>query len=150
MKFSDSCLAVALVLTVSPALAVTAPAHAPKPKHVAAKKAPAPETINTPASLIADAHAAQSRGETELALRLAQSAIVADPALPASYDALGDVYVASNQPDFARTYYDEALSIDPTDTGATRAIAALDRGSDTRSANNAHSVNAEGTKTDTP
>ena len=152
MKFPDSWLAVALVLTISPALAVTAPVHPAKPKHVAAKKAaPAPEVVNTPASLIADARAAQGRGETELALRLAQSAIVADPAGPASYDALGDVYASSNQPDFARTYYDEALSIDPTDPGATKAIAMLDHGSDTRSANNAgHSVNAEGTKTGTP
>jgi tetratricopeptide (TPR) repeat protein len=152
MKFSDSCLAVALLLAASPALAVTppasGPAHAPaKTRHAAAKNpAPAPEAVNTPESLIADAHAAQSRGETELALRLAQSAIVADPARPASYDALGDVYAQSGQPDFARTYYDEALSIDPSDMDATRAVAALDRGSDTRAA----SASLQGTKTGTP
>lgn len=84
--------------------------------------------------LIARARDAQSKGETDLAQRLAQSAIVADPAQPAGYDALGDIYAAAGQPDFARPYYDEALSIDPTDTAAQRALAALDHGSDTHTA----------------
>ncbi len=105
---------------------------------------PAPEPVNTPDSLVAAARAAASRGETELALRLAQSAIVADPARPASYDALGDVYAASNQPEFARNYYNEALSIDPLDAAAIRAIAALDRNGEKRAAN------VSGTKTGTP
>jgi len=86
------------------------------------------------AHLIARARDAQNRGETDLAQRLAQSAIVADPARPAGYDALGDVYAAAGEPDFARPYYDEALSIDPTDTAAQRALAALDRKDDTHTA----------------
>jgi tetratricopeptide (TPR) repeat protein len=80
------------------------------------------------ATLIAQAHDAQSRGNTELAVRLAQSAIVADPARPSAYDALGDVYAANNQPDAARSYYGEALSIDPSAAAAQKAMSALGRG----------------------
>ena len=68
---------------------------------------------------------AQARGEAELAVRLAQSAIVADPARPGSYVALGDLYAAAGQGEFARSYYDAALQIEPTDVEAQRAIAAL-------------------------
>jgi tetratricopeptide (TPR) repeat protein len=76
--------------------------------------------------LLAQARAAESRGETELALRLAQSAIVAAPARPNSYVVLGDIYAESGHPDFARTYYDAALEIDPAEARAQKAIAALD------------------------
>jgi Flp pilus assembly protein TadD len=140
MKFPDSRLmTLALMLAISPALAVPVPSSkAP---------APAPEAVNTPDSLMAAAHAAQGRGETELALRLAQSAIVADPARPDTYDALGDIYAASGQPDFARNYYSEALSVDPTDPAAIHAIAALDRTGDRRAAN---AASTDGTKTGTP
>ena len=48
--------------------------------------------------LMRQAQAATAKGDTELALRLAQSAIVADPARPASYDALGDLYAAPASP----------------------------------------------------
>ena len=152
MTFPDSrpfpsMAALLLILAAAPALA--AAPQAPKTHHPAVKKvvpAPAPDVVNTPDSLMAAARAAQSRGETELALRLAQSAIVAGPARPDTYDALGDVYAASSQPDFARNYYSEALSIDPTDAAATKAIAALDRAGDRRAAN----VGPEGTKTGTP
>ena len=157
MRFPDSrpiprMAALLLLLTASPALAATAPTPTAKPQvhkapQPAAKKAaPAPEAGNTPDSLIAAARAAQSRGETELALRLAQSAIVLDPARPDTYDALGDIYAASSQPDFARNYYSAALSIDPTDAAATRAIAALDRAGNQRAAN----ASTDGTKTGTP
>jgi hypothetical protein len=61
---------------------------------------------------------------------LAQSAIVADPSKPSSYDALGDIYAGESQPDFARNFYDKALEIDPADAAATKAIAALDRAGD--------------------
>ena len=115
------------------------PAHA---KAVAAKAASV-EPAATPESLIADAHAAAGRGETDLALRLAQSAIVADPSRTSSYDALADIYAGSGHPDFARNYYDEALSIDPADATATKAIAMLDHNGDRRAANT-------GTKTGTP
>lgn len=106
-------LLTALLLAASPVLA--APAKAPK--------AEPPVTVE---SLLAQAHAATSRGDTELALRLAQSAIVADPARPTSYVALGDIYAQAGQSDFARTYYDAALGIDPADSNALKAISALD------------------------
>jgi tetratricopeptide (TPR) repeat protein len=91
--------------------------------------AAAPQAMAAPSAAIAlidQAHAAQTRGETELALRLAQSAIVADPRLTNAYVALGDLYASAGQADYARNYYDEALEIDPADPGALKAIAVLD------------------------
>jgi tetratricopeptide (TPR) repeat protein len=76
-------------------------------------------------ALLTQARDAQTKGENDLALRLAQSAIVADPARPGSYVALGDVYAAQGQPDYARSYYDLALTIDPVSPAALKAIAAL-------------------------
>ncbi len=78
-------------------------------------------------SLLTQAHAAIGKGNTELAVRLAQSAIVADPARPTSYVALGDIYAQAGQPDYARSFYDEALGIDPADPNALKALAALNR-----------------------
>ena len=77
-------------------------------------------------SLLAGAHAATARGDIELALRLAQSAIVADPARPTSYVALGDVYAQAGEGEYARSYYDAALEIDPVNPSALKAISALD------------------------
>jgi Tfp pilus assembly protein PilF len=91
-------------------------------------------TADDAGALVAQARAASARGETDLALRMAQAAIVADPSRPTSYDALADVYSADHQPDAARYYYDQALAIDPSDDGAIKAIAALDRAGDTRKA----------------
>jgi Flp pilus assembly protein TadD len=82
-----------------------------------------PSTVE---SLLVQAHAATARGDTELALRLAQSAIVADPARPTSYVALGNIYAEAGQSDYARNYYTEALDIDPAQPAALKAIAALD------------------------
>jgi len=76
-------------------------------------------------ALLDQSRDAQTRGEAELAVRLAQSAIVADPARPASYVALGQLYAAAGQADFARSFYEAALEIDPADAGASRALAAL-------------------------
>ena len=90
-------------------------------------KPPAPEPQVTVESLVAQAHAASARGDTELALRLAQSAIVADPARPTSYVTLGDIYAEAGQADYARNYYDAALGIDPAEPSALRALAELDR-----------------------
>jgi len=87
-------------------------------------QAAAPVTVE---SLLAQARAATAKGEVELALRLAQSAIVADPARPTSYVALGDIHAAAGQPDYARNYYDAALEIDPQEPAALKAISALDR-----------------------
>ena len=152
MKFpADSSLALALAALLLAGLLLTGPAAAvtaKKPVKAAAKPAavviePQPD----PVLLIAQSHDAQNRGDTELALRLAQSAIVADPARPSSYDALADVYAALNQPDFARSYYSEALSIDPADGAAQKAMTALDHGGPPQRAAKA---DAEGTQTGTP
>lgn len=100
------------------ALLLLAAAAAP----VKAPKVSAPLSVE---SLLTQAHEAESKGQSELALRLAQSAIVADPARPGSYVALGDIYAKNGQADFARTYYDEALNIDPSEASALKALAAL-------------------------
>ena len=109
-------LLAALVVATSSAFA--APAAKP------AAKTEAPVTVE---GLLTQAHAAIAKGDKELALRLAQSAIVADPARPSSYVALGDIYAETGQPEYARSYYDAALGIDPAHAGALKAISALDR-----------------------
>jgi Flp pilus assembly protein TadD len=114
MKSRSIPLLAAFLLLAAPVLA--APAKAPKSEP--------PVTVE---SLLAQAHAAIGKGDTELALRLAQSAIVADPARPSSYVALGDIYAETGQPEYARSYYDEALGIDPAEPNALKAIAELDR-----------------------
>jgi Flp pilus assembly protein TadD len=111
-------LLTALMLAAGPALA--APAKPPKPEP--------PVTVE---SLLTDAHAAAIKGDMELALRLAQSAIVANPAWTAAYVTLGDIYAQSGQAEFARNYYDAALGIDPADPGALKAMSALDQASTT-------------------
>jgi len=93
---------------------------APKPAKPA--KVEAPLTVE---SLLTQARSASTKGDTELAVRLAQSAIVADPARPTSYVALGDIYAEAGQPEFARNFYDAALGIDPAQPAALKAIAAL-------------------------
>jgi tetratricopeptide (TPR) repeat protein len=151
MKFRfDSCLPLllaALLLTLSPLSgpAAAATAAAKKPVKPTAKAAAMVDPQPDPTTLIAQARDAESKGDTELALRLAQSAIVADPARASSYDALADIYAANNAPDSARSYYGEALAIDPTDVSAQKATAALDRG-----ANDKRAANAEGIKTGNP
>jgi Tfp pilus assembly protein PilF len=91
-------------------LAAVVPAHAATPPAVA--------------SLITQAQDAQVKGEHELALRLAQSAIVADPSQPAAYVALADIYARQGQAEYARSYYELALQIDPQDAAALRGMAA--------------------------
>jgi len=112
----------AFFLAVSPVYA--APAKVAPAKAAAPVKAP--ETPITVESLLTQAQAATGRGEIDLALRLAQSAIVADPARTSSYVALGDIYAQAGQPDFARNFYDAALGIDPIDPGALKALSMLD------------------------
>jgi Flp pilus assembly protein TadD len=118
----------ALFPAVSPAYAAPAKATATvkAAKVPAPAKALAPEPPVTVESLLTQSQAATSRGEIDLAVRLAQSAIVADPARPGSYVALGDIYAQAGQPDYARNFYDAALGIDPVDPGALKALAALD------------------------
>ena len=96
----------------------------------AAAKHPKPAAELPPVTvegLLTQAHEAVGKGDTDLAVRLAQSAIVADPARPSSYVALGDIYAQTGQPDYARSYYDEALGIDPAEPNALKAIATLNR-----------------------
>ena len=131
MNFRPIPALAALFLAVSPVYA--APAKAPLKASVkapakAASPVKVPEAPITVESLLTQAQAATGRGEIELALRMAQSAIVADPARPSSYVALGDIYAQAGQSDYARNFYDAALGIDPIDPAALKALAALDGG----------------------
>ena len=108
----------ALVVLFVATGAWAAPAKQPKPA------AEPPVTVE---SLLSQAHDAFGKGDTELAVRLAQSAIVADPARTSSYVALGDIYAEAGQADYARSFYDEALGIDPAEPNALKALATLNR-----------------------
>lgn len=127
MKLFHHILIAALVLAV-PASMTVARAAAPRKALKPPVTAPAPVSTDLAGDLIRDAQAAQGRGDKDLAIRLAQSAIVADPARPAAYGTLGDFYAANGDADYARFYYREALVIDPADAAVTQALAALDRG----------------------
>lgn len=113
-------LLAALVVATAPAPAFAASKPASKTSGPA--KAEAPLSVE---ALLTQAHAASTKGDTELAVRLAQSAIVADPARPTSYVALGDIYAEAGQPEYARSFYDAALGIDPAQPAALKAISAL-------------------------
>ena len=130
-RLRDSLVLALIGLTAVPALAA-APRKAAK--HPAPVAAPAPVPALSAEELIRDAQAAQAKGDHDLALRLAQSAIVAAPSRPATYTTLGDLYAANGDADFARFYYRQALQIDPVDADATRAMAMLDRGDNQRAA----------------
>ncbi|MDB5733365.1 MAG: hypothetical protein JWP16_1570 [Alphaproteobacteria bacterium] len=113
----------------SPAIPVLLTALLAAPTMLAAKPKPAKPAAQQPVTveaLLAQSHAAITKGDTDLALRLAQSAIVADPRRPGSYIALGDIYAETGQAEFARSYYDAALVIDPSEPAALKAIASLD------------------------
>jgi cytochrome c-type biogenesis protein CcmH/NrfG len=113
-----------------PAMAATRPAPA---KPAATNPASVPSTASA-GDLMRQAQDASAKGDKDLALRLAQAAIVADPAKPQTYDFLGDLYAGEGQGDFASFYYGEALSIDPSDAAAAKGTAGLARGSDQRAA----------------
>ena len=115
MTFRPTHLLAALLLLAAPAAAAPA-----KPK-------PAPSAVLSVETLLADARMAMGKGDVERALRLAQSAIVADPARATSYVALGDIYAVSGQPEYALSFYEAALQIDPQEPAAVKAIAALDK-----------------------
>ena len=117
------------------AVLVMAPVAVAGPK--APDKAPdttpgkAPHSIAKPAG----SRTAATKGEKELALRLAQSAIVADPARPGSYVALGDLYARAGEDEYARSYYEAALGIDPANAAALGAMKALDKPANATAAN---------------
>lgn len=96
--------------------------------------APNAGAANDAAGLMRQAEAAKTKGDMDLALRLAQAAIVADPARPQAYDLLGDLYAGEGEGGFARFYYNEALGIDPADSGAGRGITELDHGGNQQAA----------------
>ena len=118
MTRSPTCLALTLALLATPALAAV-------PHKIAKPAATSAASGNVAATLMRRARAAATKGNKELAIRLAQSAIVAAPAHTAPYNTLANLYAAQGDTDFARFYYNEALSIDPTDATATEALAAL-------------------------
>ena len=127
-------LAAALILSVSPAFGAT-PKKAAKPVPKTAKAAKVEEAPADPAgALIAQSRAALLQGDKDLAVRMAQSAIVAAPARTDTYVALGDVYAAGGEAEYAREYYEQALNIDPSDAGALKAVAGLDRAPQQRTA----------------
>ncbi|MBN9589697.1 MAG: hypothetical protein BGN85_10080 [Alphaproteobacteria bacterium 64-11] len=131
----------AAVLVMAP-VAVAGPKApdktAGKTPHSAAKPAKAkskPAAPVTVESLLAGSRTAATKGEKELALRLAQSAIVADPARPGSYVALGDLYARAGEDEYARSYYEAALGIDPANAAALGAMKALDKPANATAAN---------------
>jgi len=124
MNASRHSLILVLAFLAVPALAKTHPAPA-KPAQ--------PVALNAD-DLMRQAQDANAKGEKDLAVRLAQAAIVADPARPQTYDVLADIYVGQGHSDFASFYYSEALGIDPSDAAATRATAQLNRNGDQRAA----------------
>jgi hypothetical protein len=118
----------ALVLLAAPAMAA-----APHKQPLPAKEPPAAAALSAD-DLMRQAQAAGAKGDTDLAFRLAQAAIVADPAKPATYDLLADLYAGAGQGDYASFYYGEALGIDPSDPAAARGTAALNRNGNQRAA----------------
>jgi tetratricopeptide (TPR) repeat protein len=74
-------------------------------------------------SLLQKSRAAEHAGHLDTAVRMAQAAIVADPARASSYTALGNVYARADQAEFARFYFGEALTIDPQDADAQAGLA---------------------------
>ena len=77
-------------------------------------------------TLIARSRAAEDKGQIAEALLLIQSAIVAHPADPQNYIALGDLYSRTGHPYAAIKYYDDALFIDPIDKSALKGMALAD------------------------
>lgn len=118
MTRTPTCLALTLALLATPALAAV-------PYRIAKPAATSAASGDVAANLIRRAREAATKGNKELAIRLAQSAIVAAPAHTAPYDTLAALYATQGDTQFARFYYDEALSIDPTDSRATKALSAL-------------------------
>ena len=125
MKTFSIPVAVALGLAFAPVAAQAAKPAKPKP--VAAKPVAVEDPQPSAPALIAQARDADAKGQAELAERLAQSAIVAAPDQTAPYLALGDIYAKAGLRDYARTYYEAALALDPQLPAALKAIAALDK-----------------------
>jgi tetratricopeptide (TPR) repeat protein len=117
----------ASIADAAPTKPVPANAAAAKAAPVKAAKPTKPEPPLTVEGLLAQSREAVTKGDTDLAVRLAQAAIVQNPARASSYVALGNIYATTGQPEFARNFYDAALGIDPADAGAQKALSDLNR-----------------------
>jgi len=89
--------------------------------------AASPALADNVTSLVHKSHAAESHGRMDSAIMLMQSAMVADPARVETYVALGDLYRRAHEDDFARYYYNEALTLDPQTDAATRGLSVIGR-----------------------
>lgn len=119
-----------LLALLVPAAAQAAPTKALTAKTASAKTKAAKPVIEAPVTveaLLSQAKDATAKGDTELAVRLGQAAIVHDPARASSYVALGDIYAAAGQADYARSFYEAALGIEPSDPSAQKALSELNR-----------------------
>lgn len=116
----------ALALVGTPAIAAAPHALPTSPSSASA--------VANAEDLMRQAQAASAKGDKDLAMRLAQAAIVADPAKAATYDLLADLYAAQGQNDFASFYYNEALGIDPSDPAAVKGTAGLTHSSNQQAA----------------
>lgn len=121
----------ALMTLAAPGFLPTAAWAAPRP--LPAKPA-SPSAAASADELMRQAQEANAKGDQDLAFRLAQAAIVADPAKPQTYDLLGDLYAHAGEGDFASFYYSEALGIDPSDPAAAKGTAELSHNSNQRAA----------------
>lgn len=83
----------------------------------------APAFAHPDPSVLARSRAAEQKGQISEALLLIQSAIVAHPADPANYIALGDLYTRTGHANAALKYYDDALFINPVDKSALKGMA---------------------------
>lgn len=97
-----------------------------------------------PDLMIAKSRSADRAGNRDAAIRLAESAIVADPARASSYVELGDLYMRAEQPDFAAFYYAEALEVDPLDVAVQQDLARADAAAKVSTATAAGSLDKVG------
>ena len=77
-------------------------------------------------ALLAQARAAVGKGDIQSALRFAQAALVKEPARTDSYVLLGDLYARQSESDYARFYYEQALTIDPENGAAQAGLGKLE------------------------
>jgi tetratricopeptide (TPR) repeat protein len=95
-------------------------------------------------SLLARSKAEEVAGHEQAAIRLAQAAIVSNPARTDSYTALADLYARAHDGESASFYYQEALDIDPQDSAAQRGLMLAQNADKTRAAAAAGSLDKDG------
>jgi Flp pilus assembly protein TadD len=77
------------------------------------------------AKFLADAAAAQAKGDIVGAAQLLQSAIITLPTVPGPYDRLAQLYADAGESALARKYFAIALDIEPTNAIALKGMALL-------------------------